>query len=147
VGGSGPTFRGNRKYPLHGSPEIKNQRANLRRAKGSRTKSPAQRISKDGSGTVELLAWENRLVTDPSDVTVVELPPPKLMPVFIASEVSGVNVSEPVPVVVSAGPCVNWFSNPGVENSVTMTPPVPVEVAKFDCSSQSSKVHKSQVTT
>jgi len=94
-----------------------------------------------------VLVIENRLVTDPRVVTVPETPPPKAMLVPTERAVSGAKVAEPVPVVRFAGPCVNWLSTPGVENSTTLTAPSPAEPAPPVASAQSFMVHVSQVTT
>ena len=142
-------FDAAQKGPPHDlpSPINGNQRANLRRAKNSKLNSPAERNSEDGSGTVEVLVKENRLVTDPSVVRVPLLPPPKAtFVVTVSTDSAGENVAEPVPLVVFEGPSVNCVSSPGVENSTTLTPPLSEEPAPPVCNAQSSMVHRSQVT-
>jgi len=130
------------------------QSPNRRRATGSRASIPVHRISNDGSGTVELLVVENRLVSELIAVVVFGVLPPFMARSLVTvSEPTGGNVPEHVsgtapqvgPIVIT--PPTEDRASPWLtcgEVSATLINPFPVLPAPAIVNTQSSMEHPAQ---
>ena len=78
----------------------KNQRTNLRRAKGTKPNSPALRSSSGGSGVTVVPVVEKRLVTELTAEPSPVVPPPSRMSLDTVSEPTGAKVAMALGMVV-----------------------------------------------